>query len=116
MDQLTAAAVAVEPARAPKIPLTVIEDLRGLVEVAVKVLVDHKDAVTCTVVPGAYRLIAELHTDPRDVGQVIGRNGHLMSSLRSFVAALSGRTGVRMDLDFVTEQQNNASRGRAAGR
>ena len=101
--------------RVEGIPAEVIEQLRELIMVVAKLVVDHPEAVEVNVVPAAYRLIAELHTDPRDVGQVVGRSAYLISSLRSFVAAFSGRVGVKMDLDFVTEHDNARDRDQRVG-
>jgi hypothetical protein len=110
-------AVAGAEERRGRIPQAVIDELRGFVEAAVKLVVNHQEAVRVDVVPCANRLIAELHTHPDDVGQVVGRNAHLISSLRSFVAAFQGKAGVHMDLDYVTESENRVRRGGApAGR
>jgi hypothetical protein len=96
--------------RRARIPQGVIEELRGLIEVVVKTIVNHPERVVVDVVPGASRLIAELHTHPDDVGQVVGRNAHLICSLRSFVAAFQGKAGVHMDLDYITESENKSRR------
>jgi predicted RNA-binding protein YlqC (UPF0109 family) len=101
--------------RVEGIPAEVVAQLKDLIMVVARLVVDHPDAVEVHVVPAAYRLIAELHTDPRDVGQVVGRNAYLITSLRSFVAAFSGRVGIKMDLDFVTEHDNARDRELRAG-
>jgi predicted RNA-binding protein YlqC (UPF0109 family) len=101
-----------ERGKQPRVKQEAIDDLRSLVEFLAKKVVDHPDAVEVIVVPGSYRLLAELHTDPRDVGQVVGKNAYLASSFRSFVSALGGRHGVRMEYDYITEKDNAANRGR----
>jgi predicted RNA-binding protein YlqC (UPF0109 family) len=72
----------------------------------VRHIVDHKDKVEVRVRPGTFRLAVELFTDPADVGQVVGRNGHLTSSLRSFLSALAGKHRIKIDFDYVTEEEN----------
>jgi len=72
----------------------------------VRHFVDHPDEVEVNVRPGAYRLAVELHTNPGDVGQVVGRNGYLSTSLRSFIAAFAGKHRIKIDLDYVTEEDN----------
>ena len=72
----------------------------------VRHLVDHPDQVEVNVRPGAYRLAVELYTHQKDVGQVVGRNGYLSTSLRAFLAAVAGKHRVKIDLDYVTEEDN----------
>ena len=69
-------------------------------------LVDHPESVEVNLRPGACRLGVELYTDPDDVGQVVGRNGYLGTSLRAFIAAVAGKHKVKIDLDYVTEEAN----------
>ena len=70
----------------------------------VKCIVNNPDDVEVSIEQHRYRLVAELFTHVDDVGQVVGRNGHIISSLRAFVAALSGKYGIKIDLDYITEQ------------
>jgi predicted RNA-binding protein YlqC (UPF0109 family) len=93
----------------------VIENLHALIEVVVKTIVNHPECVVVDVVPCSSRLIAELHTHPDDVGQVVGRNAYLISSLRSFIAAFQGKAGVHMDLDYITEGENKSRRNALGG-
>lgn len=39
----------------------------------------------------------EVRVNPDDLGRVIGRNGRTASALRTVVAALSGKDGLRVD-------------------
>jgi predicted RNA-binding protein YlqC (UPF0109 family) len=48
----------------------------------------------------------ELHTDASDVGQVIGRQGSVISSIRGLLSAYGGKHRIRVDLDYITEQKN----------
>jgi len=80
----------------------------------VRHIVDHPDKVEIRVRPGTLRIAVELFTDPADVGQVVGRNGHLSTSLRSFLSAVAGKHKIRIDFDYVTEEEN--SRKQAEGR
>jgi hypothetical protein len=72
----------------------------------VRHIVDHPDKVEVRVRPGTYRIAVELFTAPTDVGQVVGRSGHLTSSLRSFLSALAGKHKIKIDFDYVTEEEN----------
>jgi len=68
--------------------------------------VNHPEAVKADVEARGYSVLVGLHTDPDDVGQVIGRNAHLINSLRSFLSAIAGKNGVTVILDYVTEEDN----------
>lgn len=72
----------------------------------VRHIVDHPDAVEVRVRPGSYRLAVELFTHASDVGQVVGRSGHLTTSMRSFLSALAGKHKIKIDFDYVTEEDN----------
>lgn len=92
------------------------DELKGLIHDIVRRVVDHPDDVTVNVVPSAYRLLAELHTNQEDVGQVVGKNGHVITSIRSLVTAFGGKHRCRVELDFVTEQDQDARRSGGRGR
>jgi predicted RNA-binding protein YlqC (UPF0109 family) len=81
----------------------VIDGLRELVGSMVSSIVDHPEQVEVNVVPASYRLLAELHTCPDDVGQVIGRSGAVIAAIRTILAAHGGRSKIKIDLDYVTE-------------
>ena len=72
----------------------------------VRHMVDHPDQVEVRARDGTMRIALELFTHPRDVGQVVGRNGHLATSMRSFLSALAGKHNIRIDFDYVTELEN----------
>lgn len=72
----------------------------------VRHIVDHPGDVEVRVRPGSYRLAVELFTNPADVGQVVGRSGHLTTSMRSFLSALAGKHKIKIDFDYVTEEDN----------
>ena len=78
----------------------------------VRHFVDNPDSVEVNIRPGPYRVTAELYTHQKDVGQVVGRNGYLMSSLRAFLAALAGKHRIKIDLDYVTEEDNARNSGK----
>ena len=69
-------------------------------------LVNHPDEVKVDIECKGYTLLVALRTHPSDVGQVIGRNAHLMNSTRSFLAAIAGKNNVQVVLDYVTEEDN----------
>jgi predicted RNA-binding protein YlqC (UPF0109 family) len=74
--------------------------LRAVVEVVVKTLVDHPDAVKVTESARRGMTIVELSTAPGDMGKIIGRQGRTASALRTLVALTAERHGVRAQLDI----------------
>lgn len=88
-----------------------VKEITGMV----RYFVDHPDLVEVNVIPHSRRITAELHTHPDDVGQVVGRQGHISSSLRSFLSAVAGKYRVNITLDYVTEMDNAEKRRKQAG-
>jgi predicted RNA-binding protein YlqC (UPF0109 family) len=74
--------------------------LRAVVEVVVKTLVDHPDAVKVTESVRRGVTIVELSTAPGDMGKIIGRQGRTAAALRTLVALTAERHGVRAQLDI----------------
>ena len=74
--------------------------LRAVVEVVVKTLVDHPEAVKVTESARRGMTIVELSTAPGDMGKIIGRQGRTAAALRTLVALTAERHGVRAQLDI----------------
>jgi predicted RNA-binding protein YlqC (UPF0109 family) len=93
----------------------VMEELRAFVSNMVCGIVDNPAEVEVIIVPASCRIVMELHTGAKDVGQVVGKNGYVVASIRSLVAAFGGKNGLKIDLDFITEKNNAQTRRRADG-
>jgi predicted RNA-binding protein YlqC (UPF0109 family) len=74
--------------------------LHAVVEVVVKKLVDHPDAVKVTESARRGMTIVELQTAPGDMGKIIGRQGRTAAAIRTLVALTAERHGVRAQLDI----------------
>ena len=74
--------------------------LRAVVEVVVRALVDHPDAVRVTEVERRGMTVLELSTAPGDMGKIIGRQGRTAAALRTLVAATAEKYGKRAQLDI----------------
>ena len=72
--------------------------LRAVVEVVVRTLVDHPEAVKVTESARRGMTIVELSTAPGDMGKIIGRQGRTAAALRTLVALTAERPGVRAQL------------------
>jgi predicted RNA-binding protein YlqC (UPF0109 family) len=74
--------------------------LTAVVEVVVKTLVDHPEAVKVTESVRRGMTVVELSTAPGDMGKIIGRQGRTAAALRTLVALTAERHGVRAQLDI----------------
>jgi uncharacterized protein len=74
--------------------------LRAVVEVVVKTLVDHPDAVKVTESVRRGMTVVELSTAPGDMGKIIGRQGRTAAAIRTLVALTAEKHGVRAQLDI----------------
>ena len=74
--------------------------LRAVVEVVVKTLVDHPEAVKVTESVRRGMTVVELQTAPGDMGKIIGRQGRTAAAIRTLVALTAERHGVRAQLDI----------------
>lgn len=74
--------------------------LRAVVEVVVKALVDHPDAVRVTESQRRGMTVLELTTAPGDMGKIIGRQGRTAAALRTLVSVTAEKYGTRAQLDI----------------
>ena len=74
--------------------------LCAVVEVVVKTLVDHPEAVKVSESVRRAITVVELTTAPGDMGKIIGRQGRTAAALRTLVALTAERHGVRAQLDI----------------
>jgi predicted RNA-binding protein YlqC (UPF0109 family) len=74
--------------------------LRAVVEVVVKTLVDHPDAVKVTETVRRGMTVVELSTAPGDMGKIIGRQGRTAAAFRTLVALTAEKHGKRAQLDI----------------
>lgn len=71
-------------------------DLKSLIEILVKALVDNPDAVNVEEVDEGESVTYEVSVDPEDLGKVIGKQGRVANALRTVAkaAALKDRKNV----------------------
>ena len=93
------------------------EHIKGAERVlsCVREIVDHPEDVMIHVQFTDHNAIVVLETNPNDVGVVVGREGHIISSLRSLLSAYAGKNRIKLVLEFKTEQDRNVERGNARG-
>ena len=74
--------------------------LRAVVEVVVRALVDHPDAVQVTETERRGMTVLQLTTAPGDMGKIIGRQGRTAAALRTLVSVTAEKHGKRAQLDI----------------
>ncbi|HTM04805.1 MAG TPA: KH domain-containing protein [Vicinamibacterales bacterium] len=82
------------PDGGPRSPLVAV------VEVVVRALVDHPDAVGVSESQRRGLTVVELTTAPGDMGKIIGRQGRTAAALRILVALTAEKHGLRAQLDI----------------
>jgi len=78
-----------------------VEELRNLIEVMAKALVDHPDQVKVTEVEGEQTTVIELQVAKEDLGKVIGKQGNNARSLRTILSAVSTKLRKRSVLEIL---------------
>ncbi len=78
-----------------------MEELRNLVEVMAKALVDFPEQVNVAEVEGEQTTVIELKVAKEDLGKVIGKEGRTARSLRTILAAVSTKLRKRSVLEIL---------------
>lgn len=78
-----------------------MEELRNLVEVMAKALVDFPDQVNVAEVQGEQTTVIELKVAKEDLGKIIGKEGRTARSLRTILAAVSTKLRKRSVLEIL---------------
>ena len=79
-------------------------EVRELVEVIVKALVDRPDEVVITEVEGTHSCVIELQVAAEDVGKVIGKKGVHADAIRRIVHAVGGKKRKRYVLEIIEDR------------
>lgn len=78
-----------------------MRELRNLVEVMAKALVDFPDQVTVAEVEGEQTTVIELKVAKEDLGKIIGKEGRTARSLRTILSAVSTKLKKRSVLEIL---------------
>lgn len=78
-----------------------MEELRNLVEVMAKALVDYPDQVAVAEVEGEQTTVIELKVAKEDLGKIIGKEGRTARSLRTILSAVSTKLRKRSVLEIL---------------
>ena len=75
--------------------------VKALVELLARSLVDHPEAVVVQEVDGPHATVVELRVSPDDLGKVIGRGGRVIKAIRILARAAATRSGKRVTVEIV---------------
>jgi predicted RNA-binding protein YlqC (UPF0109 family) len=78
-----------------------MSQLREVVEIVAKSLVDNPNGVNVVEIEGEKTVVIELRVDKADVGKVIGKQGRIARALRTILSAMGRKTGKRVVLEIL---------------
>ncbi len=78
-----------------------MDDLKALIELMAKALVDKPDAVSVRETEGEQTTIIELRVAQEDLGKVIGKQGRTARSMRTILNAAGTKLGKRCVLEIL---------------
>jgi predicted RNA-binding protein YlqC (UPF0109 family) len=76
------------------------KELKNLIEVLVKALVEEQDKVEVTEVAQSDSVTYQIRVAPDDLGKVIGRDGKIANALRTVVKAAAMKNGAKVFVDI----------------
>ena len=78
------------------------EDLRGLVEVMVRPLVEHEEDLDVTAgETDEGTILVEIRVHEDDVGKVIGRQGRVIKAIRTLARASASHSDAHVDVELI---------------
>ncbi len=75
--------------------------MEGFIEYVAKALVDHPEDVEVSTIDGEKLKVIELRVHPDDLGQVIGKKGRAVKSMRTLLSAAAAKANCRVVLEIV---------------
>lgn len=78
-----------------------MSQLRDIVEITAKSLVDNPDRVNVQEIEGEKTVVIELRVDKNDLGKVIGRGGRIARSLRTILSSMGRKINKRVVLEIL---------------
>lgn len=85
-----------------------IREMKELLEVMSRALVDEPDRVEVTPVDTGERIVLELRVADDDMGRVIGKGGRRAQAMRSIIKAKATRVGLRSAVDIIDREEDQA--------
>ncbi len=78
-----------------------VTELRELIEVIAKALVEYPDQVRVSEIAGEHASVIELRTAKEDLGKIIGKRGRNAQAIRTILNAASAKLRKRVVLEII---------------
>jgi predicted RNA-binding protein YlqC (UPF0109 family) len=78
-----------------------MEQLRELVLVIARALVDDPEQVKVNVIEGSNSFVFELSVSKQDLGKIIGKQGKTADAFRTILSSIGGKARKRITLEIV---------------
>ncbi len=75
------------------------------VEFIVKELVDRKDEVSVEIKTDGENEVILIHVNPSDTGKIIGKQGRIVTAIRTVVKAVGMKKGIRYTVEIVDSKE-----------
>lgn len=85
-----------------------IREMKELLEVMSRALVDEPDRVEVNPIDTGERIVLELRVADEDMGRVIGKGGRRAQAMRSIIKAKATRVGLRSAVDIIDREEDQA--------
>ena len=80
-----------------------VTEVRDLVEIMAKALVEHPDQVIVNEIVGEHASVIELRTAKEDLGKIIGKRGRNAQAMRTILNAAAAKLRKRAVLEIVED-------------
>ena len=74
--------------------------MKQVLETIIKSIVENQEAVSINEKEEAEKVIYEVKVDDKDMGRVIGKQGKVANSIRTFMKALGAKDKKRVTIEF----------------
>ena len=74
--------------------------MKQVLEIIIKNIVENQDAVSINEIAEEGKVIYEVKVAEEDMGRVIGRQGKIANSIRTFMKALGAKDKKRVTIEF----------------
>jgi len=75
--------------------------MEDFIEYIARTLVDHPEDIDVRTVDGDRMKVIELRVHPEDLGQVIGKHGRTVKSMRALLGAAAAKSNCRVVLEII---------------
>ncbi|MCC6234142.1 MAG: KH domain-containing protein [Verrucomicrobiales bacterium] len=79
--------------------------MQAFLEIVIKGMVQHPDAVRITANERRGETVFEVHVHPIDMGRLVGRRGNTINAIRTLLSAGAAHKGQRCSVELMDERE-----------